>query len=161
MWEVAQLRWNDPTGRPVPFLKASFEVTLHRPTSLGPSVQLNASPERIDPSHIRVKSEMSIDDKGRATMTASWARVRSLTRRSTRLQRIEVGRMKSAAGVRTVGIPPVIMDDLRTHLARWSEPGPNGQSSLAGKFSSFCSDELSCPYEARGSPSTVISVRSG
>ena len=37
MWEVAQRHWNDPTGRLVPFLTASFEVTLHRPTPLGPS----------------------------------------------------------------------------------------------------------------------------
>jgi acyl-CoA thioesterase FadM len=77
MWEVAQRGWNDPTGRPVPFLTASFEVTFHRPTPLGPSVQLNASPESIDPSHIIVKSEMSVDDKVRATMTASWAPIRS------------------------------------------------------------------------------------
>jgi acyl-CoA thioesterase FadM len=77
MWEVAQRGWNDPTGRPVPFLTASFEVTFHRPAPLGPSVQLNALPESIDPSHIIVKSEMSIDDKVRATMTASWAPIRS------------------------------------------------------------------------------------
>jgi acyl-CoA thioesterase FadM len=77
MWEVAQRGWNDATGRPVPFLTASFEVTFHRPTPLGPSVQLNASPESIDPSHIIVKSEMSVDDKVRATMTASWAPIRS------------------------------------------------------------------------------------
>jgi acyl-coenzyme A thioesterase PaaI-like protein len=32
MWEVAQRGWIDPTGRPVPFLTASFEVTFHRPT---------------------------------------------------------------------------------------------------------------------------------
>ncbi len=76
MWEVAQRGWNDPTGRPVAFLTASFEVMFHRPTPLGPSGQLNASPESIDPSHV-VKSEMSVDDKVRATMTASWARVRS------------------------------------------------------------------------------------
>ncbi len=77
MWEVAQRGWNDPTGRPVPFLTASFEVTFRRPTPLGPSVQLNASPESIDPSHIIVRSEMSVDDKVRATMTASWAPMRS------------------------------------------------------------------------------------
>jgi acyl-coenzyme A thioesterase PaaI-like protein len=77
MWEVAQRGWNDPTGRPVPFLTASFEVTFRRPTPLGPPVQLNASPESIDPSRIIVRSEMSVDDKVRATMTASWAPMRS------------------------------------------------------------------------------------
>ena len=77
MWDVAQRGWNDPTRRPVPFLTASFEVTFHRPTPLGHSVQLNASPESLDPSHIIVKSEMSVDDKVRATVTASWAPIRS------------------------------------------------------------------------------------
>jgi integrase len=48
-------------------------------------------------------------------------------------QRIEVGHTKSAAGVRTVGIPPVIMDDLRTHLGRWSEAGPNGRIFVGPK----------------------------
>jgi acyl-coenzyme A thioesterase PaaI-like protein len=77
LWEVAQRGWNDPTGRPVPFLTASFEVTFRRPTPLGPSVQLNASPESIDPSRIIVRSELWVDDKVRATMTASWAPLRS------------------------------------------------------------------------------------
>jgi acyl-CoA thioesterase FadM len=61
----------------MPFVTASFEVTFRRPTPLGPSVQLNASPESIDPSRIIVRSEMSVDDKVRATMTASWAPLRS------------------------------------------------------------------------------------
>jgi acyl-coenzyme A thioesterase PaaI-like protein len=77
LWEVAQRGWIDPTGRPMPFVTASFEVTFRRPTPLGPSVQLNASPESIDPSRIVVRSEMSVDDKVRATMTASWAPLRS------------------------------------------------------------------------------------
>ena len=47
------------------------------PTPLGPPVQLNASPESIDPSRIIVRSEMTVDDKVRATMTASWAPIRS------------------------------------------------------------------------------------
>jgi acyl-coenzyme A thioesterase PaaI-like protein len=76
-FHLRSYREGDLTGRPVPFLTASFEVTFHRPTPLGPSVQLNASPESVDPSHIIVKSEMSVDDKVRATMTASWAPIRS------------------------------------------------------------------------------------
>jgi len=77
MWEVAQQGWTDSTGRPVPFVTASFEVTFRRPAPLGPTVQLNASPESIDPSRIVVRSEMSVDDKVRATMTASWAPIRA------------------------------------------------------------------------------------
>ena len=42
-------------------------------------------------------------------------------------------RPKSAAGVREVGIPAVIVPDLREHLRRWSEPGANGRVFVGPK----------------------------
>ena len=76
MWEVAKRGWKAPTGAPVPFVTASFDVRFHRPTPLGCTVLLTASPESIDPSQIIVRSEMTVDHKVRATMTATWARWR-------------------------------------------------------------------------------------
>lgn len=73
MWEVAERRWKTPTGTPTPFVTGSFDVTVRRPTPLGPTVQLTASPESVDPSQIIVRSELTADDKLRATMTATWA----------------------------------------------------------------------------------------
>ena len=46
---------------------------------------------------------------------------------------IERGRTKSAAGVRTVGIPAVIVDELAAHLDQWSEAGPNGRVFVGPK----------------------------
>jgi integrase len=46
---------------------------------------------------------------------------------------VELGRTKSAAGVRTVGIPTVIVGDLRTHLGRWSQAGPDGRVFVGPK----------------------------
>ena len=40
---------------------------------------------------------------------------------------LSAGTVKSAAGVREVGIPSAIIPDLRTHLDRWAEPGSNGR----------------------------------
>jgi integrase len=48
-------------------------------------------------------------------------------------QRIEVGRTKSATGVRTVGIPQVIAEDLRAHLVRWAEDGLDGRVFVGPK----------------------------
>ncbi len=73
MWEVAECRWKTPTGTPTPFVTESFDVTFRRPTPLGPTVQLTASPESVDPSQIIVRSELTVDDKLRATMAATWA----------------------------------------------------------------------------------------
>lgn len=77
MWEVSQRGWKDATGMPAPFLTASFNVKFHRPTPLGPAVQLTASPESIDPSQIIVRSELAVGDKVRATMMATWVRLRA------------------------------------------------------------------------------------
>ena len=77
MWEVSQRGWKDATGMAAPFLTASFNVKFHRPTPLGPAVQLTASPESIDPSQIIVRSELAVGDKVRATMMATWVRFRA------------------------------------------------------------------------------------
>jgi acyl-coenzyme A thioesterase PaaI-like protein len=74
MWEVAKRGWKTPTGAPTPFITAAFDVKFHRPTPLGPAVPLTASPESVDPSQITVRSELTIDHKVRATMTATWVR---------------------------------------------------------------------------------------
>jgi len=71
MWEVAKQGWKTPTGTLVPFVTASFDVKFPRPTPLGRTVQLTASPESIDPSQIIVRSEIAVDSKVRAIMTAT------------------------------------------------------------------------------------------
>lgn len=76
MWEAAQRRWEAAPGAPVPFITAGFEVRFLRPTPLGPTVRLVASPERIDESEIVVHSELVFEDKVRATMSATWKRFR-------------------------------------------------------------------------------------
>ncbi len=76
MWEAAQRGWETPPGAPVPFITAGFDVRFLRPTPLGPTVQLTASPERIDEAEIVVRSELVVDDKVRATMSATWRRFR-------------------------------------------------------------------------------------
>ncbi len=46
---------------------------------------------------------------------------------------VQLGRTKSAAGVRPVGIPAVIVPELRAHLDRWSEAGPDGRVFVGPK----------------------------
>jgi len=77
MSEVANRGWTAPGGGPVPFVTASFDVKFHRPTPLGSAVRLTASPVSVDPSQIIVRSELAVDSKVCATMTATWARFRS------------------------------------------------------------------------------------
>jgi len=74
MWEAAQQGWHAAPGAPVPFITAGFDVRFLRPTPLGPTVQLTASPERIEEREIVVQSELVVDDKVRATMSATWRR---------------------------------------------------------------------------------------
>jgi acyl-coenzyme A thioesterase PaaI-like protein len=76
MWEADRRGWKTPDGAPVPFITASFEVKFLRPTPLGSSVWLTARPASVDPSQIVVTSELAVDDKVRASMTATWARFR-------------------------------------------------------------------------------------
>ena len=76
MWEAGQRKWEAATGAPIPFITAGFELKFLRPTPLGPTVRLTASPERVEESEIVVKSELEFEDKPRATMTATWKRFR-------------------------------------------------------------------------------------
>ena len=46
---------------------------------------------------------------------------------------LTVDRTKSEAGVRVVGLPAVIVPELRSHLATWSEAGPNGRVFVGPK----------------------------
>ena len=74
MWEAAQHDWRDASGGPVPFVTAGFEVRFLRPTPLGPAVRLTASPVSVDEMEVVVKSELELDAKTRAVMTATWRR---------------------------------------------------------------------------------------
>jgi acyl-coenzyme A thioesterase PaaI-like protein len=76
MWEADRRGWQALTGAPIPFITAGFDVRFLRPTPLGPPVQLTASPVRVDDSEIVVASELTVDGKTRATMTATWRRFR-------------------------------------------------------------------------------------
>jgi len=76
MWEAASRDWTAAPGAPVPFITADFAVRFLRPTPLGPAVQLTGSPVRVDESEIIVSAELAVDDKPRATMTATWRRFR-------------------------------------------------------------------------------------
>jgi acyl-coenzyme A thioesterase PaaI-like protein len=73
---AAKQGWKTPTGAPVPFITASFDVKFHRPTPLGHTIRLTATPESVDPSKITVRSELIVHHKLRATMTATWVRFR-------------------------------------------------------------------------------------
>jgi acyl-coenzyme A thioesterase PaaI-like protein len=76
LFEAAQRDWQAAPGAPVPFITAGFDVKFLRPTPLGPTVRLIASPISIDESEIVVRSELEVDDKTRATMIATWLRFR-------------------------------------------------------------------------------------
>jgi acyl-coenzyme A thioesterase PaaI-like protein len=76
MWEAARRDWVAAAGAPIPFITAGFDVRFLRPTPLGPAVQLSAWPEAIEEAEIVVRSELTVDDKVRATMTATWRRFR-------------------------------------------------------------------------------------
>jgi acyl-coenzyme A thioesterase PaaI-like protein len=74
MWQADRRGWVAAPGAPVPFITAGFDVRFLRPTPLGPTVQLHAWPDRIDEREVVVHSELRVDDKERATMTATWKR---------------------------------------------------------------------------------------
>jgi acyl-coenzyme A thioesterase PaaI-like protein len=76
MWEAAQRGWEPPPFVMLPFITAGFDVRFRRPTPLGPTLQLTASPERVDEKEIVVHSELAVDDKVRAEMSATWRRFR-------------------------------------------------------------------------------------
>jgi acyl-coenzyme A thioesterase PaaI-like protein len=72
MREVVQRGWRDSAGAPTPFITASFDVKFHRPTPLGSTVRLTASPESVEQSQILVRSELAVGGKLRASMLATW-----------------------------------------------------------------------------------------
>ncbi len=76
MWEASERGWEAEPGAPVPFITAGFDVRFLRPTPLGPTVRLVGKPVSVDESEIVVGSELEVDDKTRATMTATWRRFR-------------------------------------------------------------------------------------
>jgi acyl-coenzyme A thioesterase PaaI-like protein len=76
MWEAAQRELSAAPGAPVPFITAGFEVRFLRPTPLGRTVRLTASPVRVEDAEIVVKSALELDAKVRAEMTATWRRFR-------------------------------------------------------------------------------------
>ena len=79
MWEAAQREWHAEPGAPVPFITAGFDVRFLRPTPLGPTVRLTATPVAVSENEIVVQSELELDHKTRATMTATWRRFRPRT----------------------------------------------------------------------------------
>lgn len=76
MWEASERGWEAEPGAPVPFITAGFDVRFLRPTPLGPAVRLVGKPVSVDESEIVVGCELVVDDKTRATMTATWRRFR-------------------------------------------------------------------------------------
>ena len=76
MWEASEREWHAEPGAPVPFITAGFDVRFLRPTPLGPPVRLVGTPVSVDESEIVVGSELEVDGKTRATMTATWRRFR-------------------------------------------------------------------------------------
>ncbi len=76
LWEAAQRVWEAAPGAPLPFITAGFEVQFLRPTPLGPTVRLTAALVSVSEREVVVRSELELDDKPRATMTATWRRFR-------------------------------------------------------------------------------------
>lgn len=76
LWEAAQRGWLAAPGAPLPFITAGFEVRFLRPTPLGPTVRLTATPVRLDETEIVVTSELDVEGTTRAAMTATWRRFR-------------------------------------------------------------------------------------
>lgn len=76
MWEAKEHDWRAFEGAPLPFITAGFDVRFVRPTPLGPELRLVASPVSVDENEIVVGSELEVDGKTRATMTATWRRFR-------------------------------------------------------------------------------------
>jgi acyl-coenzyme A thioesterase PaaI-like protein len=80
MSEVARQGWRDPHGALTPFVTASFDLRFHRPTPIGRVVRLEAWLEAVSPAELVVRSDLAVDDKVTATMTATWARLRRADR---------------------------------------------------------------------------------
>jgi acyl-coenzyme A thioesterase PaaI-like protein len=76
MWEAAQRGLSAASGTPVPFITAGFELRFLRPTPLDRTLRLTASPVSVDDAEMVVTSQLEVDDKVRAVMTATWKRFR-------------------------------------------------------------------------------------
>jgi acyl-coenzyme A thioesterase PaaI-like protein len=74
MWEALQREWHAAPGAPIPFITAGFDVRFLRPTPLGPTIGLVATPNSVNEREIVVESRLEFDGKVRATMTATWLR---------------------------------------------------------------------------------------
>ncbi len=74
MWESDQRGWESDPGAPVPFITAGFDLRFLRPTPLDRELSLRAEPVEISEKAIVVDAELTVDDKTRATMTATWLR---------------------------------------------------------------------------------------
>jgi acyl-coenzyme A thioesterase PaaI-like protein len=74
--EAAERDWRADEGAPLPFITAGFEVRFLRPTPLGPTLRLVASPGSVNEDEIVVNADLELEGKTRATMTATWRRFR-------------------------------------------------------------------------------------
>jgi acyl-coenzyme A thioesterase PaaI-like protein len=74
VWETVRRGWREPGGAGLGFITAGFDVRFRRPTPLGPTVQLSAWTERVDEQEIMAHSELALDGKVRAEMSAVWKR---------------------------------------------------------------------------------------
>jgi acyl-coenzyme A thioesterase PaaI-like protein len=74
--EAAEHDWRAIEPAPLPFITAGFEVRFLRPTPLGPTLRLVASPVSVSEDEIVVSADLELDGKTRATMTATWRRFR-------------------------------------------------------------------------------------
>jgi acyl-coenzyme A thioesterase PaaI-like protein len=74
--EAAAHDWRAEAPAPLPFITAGFEVRFLRPTPLGPTLRLVASPVSVSEDEIVVSAELELEGKTRATMTATWRRFR-------------------------------------------------------------------------------------
>jgi acyl-coenzyme A thioesterase PaaI-like protein len=76
MSEAVERDWRAADGAPLPFITAGFEVRFLRPTPLGPTLRLVASPVSVSEDEIVVRADLEVEDKTRATMKATWRRFR-------------------------------------------------------------------------------------
>lgn len=74
LWEANQRGWEADDGAPIPFITSGFDVKFLRPTPLGPALALRAAPVEVSAAKIVVEAEVTVDDKARATMLATWLR---------------------------------------------------------------------------------------
>jgi acyl-coenzyme A thioesterase PaaI-like protein len=75
--QTAQDRgWRAPDGVVLPYITAGFDVRFHRPTPLGPSLELWAKEESTAEAEIVVVGELRYDGKVRASIRANWKRFR-------------------------------------------------------------------------------------